>query len=92
MTAWDVSDQDVDRILELMMFHEAAKGMNYTGLTHRYHRSIDLTQHLNSGRAILVGRSKQVAAQVVLNGVELQTENQAHWTYYRLQMPVKVER
>ncbi len=92
MTPWDASGHDVGRILELMMFHEAAKGTNYTGLTHRYHRAIDLTQHLKSGRAILIGRSKQVAADILLNGAESPGENQTHWTYYRLQMPVKVER
>jgi hypothetical protein len=42
-----------------MMLHKAAGGDNYTGLTHRYYSQLDLSDHLITGRALLIGRTGQ---------------------------------
>ncbi len=64
---YDRGGNDLARILELMMFHGAAGGENYTGLSHRAHSYIDLSNQLELGRAILIGRGPS-CAEVKLNG------------------------
>lgn len=58
VTPWNPRSTDVTRILEVMMLHKAAGGDNYTGLTARYDPRIDLSDHLATGRAILIGRAR----------------------------------
>jgi hypothetical protein len=58
-TPWDQATTDIPRILRMMMFHEAARGRSYTGLTHRYQPYIDLTEQVRMGRAVLAGRCPQ---------------------------------
>lgn len=59
VTPWNARAADTTRILEVMMLHEAAGGDNYTGLTQRFESRIDLSDHLATGRAMLVGRAVQ---------------------------------
>ena len=59
VTPWNPRSTDSARILEVMMLHEAAGGDNYTALTQRYNPRIDLSDHLATGRAILIGRARQ---------------------------------
>ena len=63
-TPWDQASADVPRILEMMMFYQAAGGAAYTGLTHRYQPGLDLSEHLRTGRAILVGRSATAGSRL----------------------------
>ncbi|MGM0485359.1 MAG: hypothetical protein ACQESR_01165 [Planctomycetota bacterium] len=86
---------EVDRLLSLLMFHGAAGGRVYTGLTHRYQSFVDLSRHLRNGRAILVGRGKQPASRLTANrsGRDEPTsvmdrDARRHWTYYRIMIPV----
>lgn len=54
---WDPADRySIDRLLELMMFHEAATGSNYTSLSHRFQPHVDHSNLLDTDRAILVAR------------------------------------
>lgn len=54
---WNPGERnELDRLLELMMFHNAATGRNYTSLTHNYQSILDHSQLLESDTAILVGR------------------------------------
>jgi hypothetical protein len=78
------------------MFYGAAGGRSYTGLTHNYQSFIDLSRHLRSGRAILVGRSAQPASQVGIRAAggaggpaESVASEQQHWCYYRIVLPVQ---
>ena len=94
---------DMDRILEMMMFHGAAGGQAFTGLSHSYQPYVDLSRHLRNGRAILVGRCEQAAT--VLNVQETKTSDaqsgrrdkseqngkDQRWTYYRIVLPVTIE-
>jgi hypothetical protein len=50
--------------MQMLMFHEAARGSNYTGLTHRYQPQIDLSEHIRLGQAVLVGRAEQPATKL----------------------------
>jgi hypothetical protein len=59
ITPYDPRTTDIRRILEIMMFHEAAGGDSYTLLTQRFYPRIDLSDHLRTGRAILVGRAER---------------------------------
>ncbi|MCC7083904.1 MAG: hypothetical protein IT427_02730 [Pirellulales bacterium] len=86
---YDRSSFDVARILEIMMLHEAAGGTNYSGLLHRQQRYVDLSNQLEFGRAILIGRVTTGAA-VAINGEDVAAEEMnLHYTVRRYVMPVK---
>ncbi len=54
---WDPSDiDDLPRIVEMLMFYDAAGGQSYTRLRHEYQDFVDLSGHLRLGRAILVAQ------------------------------------
>jgi len=88
-TPWDPTSLDVPRIMEMMMCYEAAGGRSYTGLTHRYQPYVDLSEHLRTGRAILVGRAAAPASQLMREGRSLADDCDRHWTFYRLVFPVR---
>lgn len=90
-TPWDETSRDVPRIIEMMMWHEAAGGRSYTGLLHRYQGDLDLSHHLRSGRAVLVGRVADSAAPLLLDGQPLDDATARRWTWYRVIYPVTVE-
>jgi hypothetical protein len=90
-TPWDESSRNVPRIVEMLMWHEAAGGRNYTGLLHRHQGEIDLSDHLRTGRAILIGRAEQPAADLTVNGQTPEGEGNRRWTWYRILYPVTVE-
>ncbi len=87
-TPWDRQSRDVDRIMEIMLFHTAAGGRTYTGLGHQYQGYIDLSEHLQLNRAIVVGR-----VQVPVSGLNCQPMGHPtigrRWTYYRFVVPVR---
>jgi hypothetical protein len=88
-TPWDRSGSDVPRVLQMVMFHEAAGGRAYTGLLHRYQGEIDLSDHLQLDRAVLVGRAQQPAVRIIGDGPSADADTVTrHWTYYRIVFPV----
>jgi len=87
-TPWDQRGLDVPRILEVMMFHGAAGGEGYTHLHNRYQADVDLSEHLRTGRAILVGRTRTPASEIVLNGRPAGDRYDQRWTYCRVVFPV----
>jgi len=65
-TRWELSEMNVGRIAEMMMFYELAGGRNYTGLSHGYQGKTDMSGLLTSQRAILIGELKsQVSCQAL---------------------------
>jgi hypothetical protein len=82
----------VARILELMMFHAASGGRTYTGLVARHQSDVDLSSHLQTGRAILVGRTGRPAVRLLRDGRPIEDQPGAatvqQWTFYRLVLPV----
>jgi hypothetical protein len=73
------------------MFYGAGKGRSYTNLRHSHQGFVDLSTHLELGRAILVGRTKQPAVQMTFDGKPISAESQQNWTYYRLVLPVQTK-
>jgi hypothetical protein len=89
-TPWEKDSIDVPRIVQMLMFHEAARGRSYTGLSHRYQGDIDLSEAIRLGRAVLVGRAKEGASRLVDGeGKLVVAEDEATgWTWYRVVFPV----
>lgn len=94
-TPWEQDSVDVPRIVQMLMFHAAARGTSYTGLTHRYQPQLDLSGHVRLGRAVLVGRASRPVLQLA-SGAAFATEatplvppaQTQSWTWYRLVLPV----
>ena len=63
-TRWELTETNVGRIAEMMMFYEIAGGSNYTGLSHDYQGRTDMSDLLTSQRAILVGELKGQVSQL----------------------------
>jgi hypothetical protein len=72
------------------MFHAAARGSSYTGLTHRYQPQLDLSEHIRLGQAVLVGRAAApvLALHTPADQPLVPARQTQHWTWYRLVMPV----
>ncbi len=90
-TPWDQTSLDASRILEILMFHDAAGGRSYTDLTHRYHPYLDLSEHLRTGRAILVGRGPP-ASSLTQAGQSLEEAIDRQTSLYRIVFPVEEPR
>ncbi len=59
--------ENLSRIVEVMMFYDAAGGANYTGLVNRQGQFADSSDLLQFDQAILVGRGAP-AADLQING------------------------
>jgi hypothetical protein len=97
-TVWKRDSNDVPRIVQMLMFHEAARGRSYTGLTHRYQPYLDLSGHLDLGRAVLAGRADQPATRLVHEGRDLAAaddavaeDDTAAGTWFRVVFPVQMQ-
>lgn len=91
-TPWNPARTDLPRIVDMLMFHEAANGAGYTGLLHRFQPWLDLSDHLQLNRAILVGSSTVLQGELARDGESL-AENYDHpaaevRAWYRLVIPV----
>lgn len=87
-TPWLRDSTDVPAILQMLMYHEAARGESYTGLTHRYQPYLDLSSQLTNGRGMLVGRAEKAASSLHVAGSPLSADQIQSWTYYRIVIPV----
>ena len=87
-TPWDPRSVDVPRIMQMIMFHNAAGGRGYVKLTNRYRQSLDLSGQLTAGRAILVGHAKHSRASIHRDGTALSGRDVQHGTFYRIVFPV----
>lgn len=92
-TPWEQDSTDVPRIVQMLMFHAAARGTSYTGLTHRYQPQLDLSEHIRLGQAVLVGRATDAVLGLrTPEGPPLVPASRTqHWTWYRLVIPVRGE-
>ncbi len=60
-TPYDPAAADMARIVEMIGFHEASGGRQYTGLSNRYYATLDMSDQLAMGRAVLVARGAPVS-------------------------------
>lgn len=94
-TRWELSEMNVGRIAEMMMFYELAGGRNYTGLSHGYQGKMDMSGLLTSQRAILIGEIKGQVSQ--LNAATAKPSSVAPeydqvTTFVRIVLPVNAQR
>lgn len=89
-TPWDQATTDLPRLMRIMMFHEAARGRSYTGLTNRYQPYIDLTEQVRLGRAVLAGRAPGPITRLASSGEPLAAqEDQTAQAWCRIVFPVQ---
>ncbi len=88
-TPWDPHSREVPRILEIMMLHEAAGGQHYTGLSQRYQSFVDLSPHLDLGRAIIMGRVAGPVAELTDAAQSPPAQQVERWAWARLVVPVE---
>jgi hypothetical protein len=93
-TPWDRAELDVPRIVEMLMFHEAAGGQVYTRLQNRYQGFVDLSEPVPT-RASRVGGGVATSRLAEL-GTRRQdrstkTRNRS-WTFVRVVYPVKIRK
>lgn len=88
---WDPNRRDDPlRLTELMMFHRAAGGTEYTGLFHHYLDDLDLSHHLNAKRIIVVGRLEQpiIRWAATHNGESVPVEADRREAFVRFLVPI----
>jgi hypothetical protein len=92
-TPWEQDSVDVPRIVQMLMFHTAARGTSYTGLTHRYQPQLDLSEHIRLGQAVLVGRcaTPVLALHTPADQPLVPAHHAQYWTWFRLVIPVHGE-
>ena len=94
-TRWELSEMNVGRIAEMMMFYELAGGRNYTGLSHGYQGKTDMSGLLTSQRAILIGEIKGQVSQLDATTAKPSAsapEYDQVTTFVRIVLPVNAER
>lgn len=82
---YNPQSHDRSRIVPMLTFHNVAGGAQYTGLQHAALRELELTNLMNAGRAVLIGRARVPVSKVEING---KPSNAQHETYVRLVLPV----
>ena len=87
-SSWDPAGKRLNRIADMLMFHDASGGVAYTGMTHNYYPSLDLTRHLSLDRAILIGEIDKPVTSFA--GNDAQSMHRDHvTTIVRIIFPVK---
>lgn len=89
-TRWDPSDrQSPDRMMEVLLFHKAAGGPNYTSLENRFSPQVDLSKLLALDRAILFGRLANPLGKLVVGEESDQSLREGfHRAWCRVILPV----
>lgn len=82
-------DRDLARLMEIVLFYQAAGGEQYTELSNRTLADLDLSHLLSSDRAILVGRVAAPQANVWIDGRPLDPAQVEADTYVRVVLPVE---
>jgi hypothetical protein len=85
---WDPTGAEIPRILEIMMFHQAAGGRTYTRLSSDTTRWLDMSDLLQYDRAVLWGRAEQPAMNLSLGDVSGAPARRQHEVVYRVVLPV----
>lgn len=98
ITPYDQSSVDLAYILRAMMFFQVAGGSRYTGLHNHYQHFVDLSNLLNTNRAILVASAAGNAEQehpgalLLRDGQPISDPRNRHRTVYRFVFPVQAEK
>ncbi len=90
-TPWDPADAGkLDRLMELISFHESAGSSKYTGLYNRYLSELDCSDVIRLDRAILICEFKDSSLvwSMRRNAVPIQATEGQRKTFLRLIIPV----
>ena len=85
-TPYDPSSTNLDQLVRMLTFHQAAGGSAYTGLNHARLHTLDLSELMQLGRAVLVGRVKTPVSRLLVNDQNVETAELN--TYVRIIVPV----
>lgn len=86
---WNPGEKnDLSRLMEIVLFYQAAGGEKYVALGNTILGSLDLSPLLTEERAILVGRCEQPEVELRIDGQSLAASAVTHQTYVRLLLPV----
>jgi len=83
-TPWKKDSMNLPRIMEMMMWHDAAEGRAYTDLLHRQQRFLDMSDLLASGRAVVVAKVEKPVTELEWDGDEVRDESGRSRTYLRV--------
>jgi hypothetical protein len=87
---WDPGmDTSLARLMEVMMFYQAAGGASYVNLQNRTLGALDLTHKLQPEQAILVGRVREPIVGLLVDGSPLETNELMQEAYVRVLLPVE---
>jgi hypothetical protein len=78
--------RDRSQQVRMLSFFEAAGGSEYTGLANAALRRLELTDIMQLGRGVLIGRLPAASAQVAVNGSAAVPSDRATWV--RIVVPV----
>lgn len=89
---WDpASRTDLDRLMQLTLFHQAAGGVNFTKLENRYLKQFDLSDHLELDVAVVFARLEEQPARLEIKEnnrlVDVDINEDSSWV--RLLVPVE---
>lgn len=81
---------DLHRLLQQMMFYQAAGVQQARNATNRYQSFVDLSSHVAAPmrQAALVARGKPGGTSFQLNGAPVEGPLDRHWNLYRFLLPV----
>lgn len=86
---WDPGmDTGLPRLMEVMMFYQAAGGASYVNLQNRTLGALDLTHKLQPEQAILVGRVREPIVGLLVDGAPVKTSEVLQEAYVRVLLPV----
>ena len=86
--AWDTSSTRLPKITKMMSFFDLIGGETYTQLGNNYHASIDLSEQIKMGRAVVLGQLRDTSTPLTINGNEFQAYDK-QLTLIRMVMPVQ---
>jgi len=87
--AYDREGNNVKRIVEVMSFYQAVQGESYVGLKHRFEAPLDMSLHLGSDRAVLLGVRRKPVAEVHNGDQPLAPTTAEGLTIYRVIVPIR---
>ena len=87
---WDPTETNVGRILEMIMFHQAAGGHGYTTLSNRYQSRLETSDHLELKQAILVAEIPRPFSQLLIDGKPLEAGSDKRYSVIRIFLPVEI--
>jgi len=91
-TAWDRMDNDVPRIMQMILFYRAAGGSDYVHLLHRFQGRLDQSHQLAAGKAILIARLQRPLAVLEQGDKPLVDKTSRSWSLVRIIMDVATEK